>query len=109
VARQFEKDFSSDLGCQEERHIDQAPEGEREEVKAIFEAKGFEGETLNRIVDTITKDRQRWVNLMIQEEYGLALHGPTPGKAGLATFGVFMGVGALPLVPFLFPFFKGED
>lgn len=92
---------------QEERHIDQEPDGERAEIRVIFENKGFEGETLDRIVETITSDRRRWVDMMIQEEYGMALHGPSPTKAGLATFSVFILVGIMPLIPFLLPVFTG--
>jgi vacuolar iron transporter family protein len=101
-----EGDARDRLRRQEERHIDQAPDGERDEIRAIFEQKGFEGEALERIVETITEDRKRWIDVMIQEEFGVPLHGPSPALAGLATFAVFLFVGALPLLPFLVPFFN---
>jgi vacuolar iron transporter family protein len=94
---------------QEGRHIDLAPQGEREEIRVIFEAKGFSGDTLERIVDTITGDRERWVDTMVQEEYGLALRGPSPAVAGAATFSVFLLAGALPLLPFLVPALGGQQ
>ena len=97
------------LRQQERRHIEQAPSGEREEIRAIFEAKGFRGDTLERIVDTITANRERWIDTMIQEEYGLALSGPSPFKAGAATFLVFLVAGALPLIPFLVPVLSGSE
>ena len=92
---------------QEERHVDQEPDGERAEIRVIFENKGFEGETLDRIVETITSDRRRWIDMMIQEEHGMPLHGPSPAKAGLATFLVFIVVGSMPLLPFLIPVLTG--
>lgn len=85
----------------EERHIDAVPEGEREEIRQIFAQKGFDGDVLERIVDTITSDRRLWVDTMITEEYGLPLEGPDPYRAGLTTFGAFFGVGLVPLVPYL--------
>lgn len=102
-----EDDARDRLRRQEERHIDQLPEGERDEIRAIFEAKGFDGEALERVVETITDDRKRWIDVMIQEEYGLPLQGPSPFKAGLATFSTFLLVGALPLLPFLVPYLSG--
>ncbi len=87
----------------EERHIDQIPDGEREEIRQIFAAKGFEGEVLERIVETITSNRRLWVNTMLTEEHGLQLEGPDPVRAGAVTFVAFVAVGLVPLLPYLVP------
>ena len=50
---------------EEERHIKEFPEGEREEIRQIFATKGFSGDTLERIVDTVTQNRQLWVDTML--------------------------------------------
>lgn len=94
---------------QERRHIRLAPQGEREEVREIFRQKGFDGDTLEKVVDTISADERLWVNTMLQEEFGYALSGPAPLKAAMATFGVFIGVGFIPLLPFLIPALAGTE
>lgn len=77
------------------------PEGEREEIRQIYLSKGFEGALLDEVVDVITSDSERWVDTMLQEEHGMALHDHDPGKAGLATFIAFLLVGLIPLLPYL--------
>ena len=102
-------DNREQLREQEARHIDEEPEGEREEIRQIFRHKGFDGETLERIVSTITSNRELWIDTMVQEEYGHSLNGPVPWRAGLATFLMFVIVGLVPLLPFLIPVLAGNE
>lgn len=86
----------------EERHIDEIPEGEREEIRQIFAAKGFDGEILEEIVNVITQDRKQWVDTMLTEEWGLPLETPRPLYSAIATMSAFVVAGMVPLMPLFF-------
>jgi VIT1/CCC1 family predicted Fe2+/Mn2+ transporter len=85
----------------ERHHIERVPEGEREEVRQIFASKGFEGETLEKVVDVITRNDEVWIDTMLKEEIGVHPASPHALRAALATFAAFVVVGAAPLLPFL--------
>lgn len=57
LGTQSKKEAAEQAHRDEQRHIDEVPEGQHEELRQIFAAKGFEGDTLERIVDTISRDR----------------------------------------------------
>lgn len=86
----------------EHRHIELDPEGEREEIRQIFERKGFEGADLQRIVELVTSNRERWVQTMLMDEYGLPHAVRSPWIAALSTFTAFLICGLVPLLPYLF-------
>jgi VIT1/CCC1 family predicted Fe2+/Mn2+ transporter len=56
-------DYKRVLGI-ERKHIALVPDGEREEIRQIFAAKGFSGDDLERIVTVITSDQSLWAKTM---------------------------------------------
>ncbi len=89
----------------EKKHIELVPEGEREEVRQIFEKKGFKGQILDDIVKTITANEKIWIDTMLTEELGLRVEHPSPLKSAMTTFSAFCLVGLIPLLPFLSSYF----
>jgi len=97
-----ENDDYRRLQNMERRHIAPAPDGEREEVRQIFEGKGFRGEALERAVATITDDETRWIDFMLTEEFGKPKAEKSPYSAAISTFTAFVICGTAPLVPYAF-------
>lgn len=87
----------------EEDHIDRIPAGEREEIRQIFKNKGFSGEILEKIVNTISADKRLWIDTMLTDEHGVQKTSRNPVKAAIATFISFVVVGSIPLIPFMMP------
>ena len=87
----------------EYRHIKEIPGLEKQEVREIYVSKGFKGELLDRIVDTVTANKDVWVALMMAEEHRLA---PVDRKRALRAawiVGLSAIIGSLvPLAPFMF-------
>lgn len=96
-------EFTQSVRASEQAHIDRIPAGEREEIRQIFKKKGFSGEVLESIVDTISADRRLWIDTMLTEEHGIPRTNRDPVRAALTTFGAFIVVGAIPLLPFMMP------
>jgi VIT1/CCC1 family predicted Fe2+/Mn2+ transporter len=96
-----EREIVAELRRIERDQIDLIPDGEREEVRQLYAGKGFEGADLERVVEVLTADRERWIDTKLQEEHGVQFQGPDPLRAALATFVAFLVIGAIPLLPFL--------
>lgn len=106
-ATKAEHDNKMRLRRVEERHIRLFPDGERRELRAILEQKGLSGQTLDDAVDQIAKNRNIWIETMLEGEYGLGSVDPHPLRAALVTFGAFLLAGAVPLLPFLLGLSQG--
>ena len=94
-------DFYESEREREYRHIREMPHFEREEVRAIYSEKGFKGELLARIVDTITANQDIWVAAMMAEEHRLMPVDRTKAVKAAIVVGLSAVVGSLiPLAPF---------
>ena len=87
---------------QEQLQIQVVPEGEREEIRQIFAAKGFEGRDLERVVEVITADPELWAKTMMTEELGFSSTETNEFRAAAATLAAFLTVGFLPLTVFVY-------
>jgi VIT1/CCC1 family predicted Fe2+/Mn2+ transporter len=86
----------------EYRHVHMVPAVEREEVRAIYQQKGFEGEILDEIVAKITADEDVWVGVMMSEEHQLTPTSRRDAFRSAIVVGIAAVVGSLiPLAPFL--------
>lgn len=81
--------------------VDNLPEKEREEIREIYAAKGFEGKLLEQVVDVITSDRDRWVNVMMKDELEMNEESRSPVTIGLVTYSSFVIVGLIPLIAYV--------
>lgn len=97
-----ERDDHDRIARLEARHIDINPDGESEEVRQIYAAKGFTGADLETIVAIVTADRERWIQTMLTEEYGLPREVRSEWYAAISTFLAFVICGLIPLLPFVF-------
>ena len=97
-----ERDYYDAERAREAREVDAMPDQEREEVREIYRAKGFSGELLDRVVATITADRETWVATMMNEE----LHLQPVATRDILRTAVVITIATLighliPLAPFL--------
>lgn len=89
--------------------VEHMPEKEKEEVREIYRGKGFEGEILEEIVNVITSNKERWVDVMMKEELGMMRETRSSFKIGLFTFVSFVLVGFIPLIIYIIDFVHPLD
>lgn len=81
--------------------IENLREREIEEVREIYEAKGFKGELLDKVVEVITADKDVWVDTMMKEELEMTKDDKTASNTAFATFLSFNIIGIIPLLSYV--------
>lgn len=102
LAAQSDKEHYVNELRRERDEIERIPDHERREVVEIFEAYGLTGDALERVVDAITADPQRWTDFMMRFELGLEK--PQAGRARRAAIvvgGSYAVGGLVPLLPYM--------
>lgn len=87
----------------EKWEIEHIPEGEKEEIRALYESYGFKGKVLEDIVRTIISDKRLWLKVMMEQELKLT---PIDRKEAWPA-GIIVGISAIvgsfiPLISFFF-------
>jgi VIT1/CCC1 family predicted Fe2+/Mn2+ transporter len=97
-----ERDYYEAERERESAEIETVPEVERQEIRDIYATKGFSGDLLDQVVDTIVSNRQTWLATMMDEE----LHLQPVQRADILRSAFVITVATLighliPLMPFL--------
>ena len=87
----------------EKWEIEKFPDSEREEIRSLYKHYGFKGPTLDQIVETITSNKQTWLEVMMNQELKLE---PVERKEALKDSAIVgfaaLGGAFIPLTSFFF-------
>jgi VIT1/CCC1 family predicted Fe2+/Mn2+ transporter len=83
----------------EKAEIELFPQEEKQEVRNYFEKMGLEGNTLDSCIDSITSDKQRWLNFLLKSELGLEKP-ESPLLGAFLTFISFIIGSLIPQIPY---------
>ncbi|MDH7475930.1 MAG: VIT1/CCC1 transporter family protein [Microgenomates group bacterium] len=87
----------------EKWEIENNPNGEKEEIKALYENYGFQGKQLEEIIEKITSDKKNWLQVMMEQELKLEKVDRRQAFPDALIVGVAALIGSLtPLLPFFF-------
>jgi VIT1/CCC1 family predicted Fe2+/Mn2+ transporter len=97
-----DRDFYLAERRQEQNEISMRPDEEREEIRQMYAAKGFQGQLLDDVVATITSNRETWVGTMMNEELHLQPieQQSLVKSAAVVTVATLVGH-FIPLLPFM--------
>lgn len=92
------------IEAQEYEETEKFPEAETQEIRDIYQAKGFEGELLEKIVAHIVAKKELWVGEMMIGEHSLIREEKSPKMNALMTFTSFCILGSIPISPYVYAF-----
>ena len=97
-----ERDYYRAQRANEAAAIEARPEDEQEEIRAVYAERGFSGELLDQVVETITANRNRWLGSLMDDKLHLQPVSTRAAlrSAGIITLATLIGH-LLPLAPFL--------
>ncbi len=88
----------------EKQELETAPEGERDELALIYEAKGLPPDRAQELATTLMQDNTTALNTLVREELGVDPKelGGSPWTAAISSF-VLFSIGAIfPVLPYIF-------
>ncbi|KDO25655.1 hypothetical protein SPRG_08954 [Saprolegnia parasitica CBS 223.65] len=103
LSTQAEIDLVNHERSRELWEMDNFPEGEKAEMVELYERKGISSKDAKLVVDTLSKYKEAFVDIMMVEELHLMPvdEDDDPLMGGLVTFGSFVLFGSVPLLSYL--------
>jgi len=103
LSNKAEQEFFRGEISRERNEIDSDPKKETDEIREIYESRGFTPEEIEILVKRITSDKRRWLSFMMTEELGIVAENFDSPWKGAFAIGVSFFVGAIvPVFPYLF-------
>ena len=103
LAGKTEVDHYNSEMKREFEEVETVPEIEKQELKTFFSSLGLSDEIQNQAVAEVSKDKEKWVELMMK--YELGLEKPDPKRATKSAFNIgfsYIVGGLIPLSPYFF-------
>jgi VIT1/CCC1 family predicted Fe2+/Mn2+ transporter len=98
LSSKSEREYQKAERAREQWEVENYPEGEKKELREIYEAKGIPAADARQMVDTVSRHPEAWVDIMMVEELGILPDEESPLKNALTTFVSFGVFGFIPLV-----------
>ncbi len=103
LAGKTEVDHYNSEMKREYEEVETVPEIEKQELRTFFSSLGLSNEIQNQAVEEVSKDKEKWVELMMK--YELGLEKPDPKRAAKSAFNIgfsYIVGGLIPLTPYFF-------
>lgn len=101
LSTRAEQQYHSSERRREEWELENYPEGEKKELREVYEGKGLSSEDAETLVGILAKHPGIMVDTMMVEELGILEEEGSPLVNGLVTFLSFLLFGFLPLLVFV--------
>jgi VIT1/CCC1 family predicted Fe2+/Mn2+ transporter len=98
LSSKSEQEYRSAERAREQWEVDNYPEGEKKELRELYEAKGIPGADARAMVETVARHPKAWVDIMMVEELGILPEEVSPLKNAFTTFVSFGVFGFIPLL-----------
>ena len=102
ISGKSERNYFENEINQERLELKLCPHIEKEEIRLIYQSKGFSGDVLDKIVEKITSNDELWVREMIIEELGVAeIEQEGEIKGTIVIFIAFILGAMFPTLPYI--------
>ncbi|HAF49326.1 MAG TPA: hypothetical protein DCL08_08855 [Anaerolineaceae bacterium] len=98
LSSRSEQEYYEKERAREAWEVDHFPEGERAEMIEIYQGQGYSEEEAQKLVEIISRDKERWLDSMMVDELGMLADEKKPILSALATLASFIVAGSVPLL-----------